>query len=203
LLLRPLSLIGVCSGKSSLLAAILRLLPEMSGLVQIDSVDTSDIDLSTLRRRIISIPQDFIHLPGSVRLNLDPFQQCADTQIESTLRQVKLWHKIASEHDLDAEFDPLQFSTGEKQLLSIARALLQREAQGTALVLMDEATSSLDGESEALIHRLLVEGFGGCTVINIAHRPASMQMADVVVSMEGGKIVRVGKAEDLAGSRFR
>jgi ATP-binding cassette subfamily C (CFTR/MRP) protein 1 len=185
------------SGKSTLLGAILRMIPETTGKIVIDSVDASQVDLWTLRRRLITIPQDFVHLPGSMRFNLDPFQQCSDNQIESSLKKVNLWSRFDPRNDLNSEFDSERFSSGEKQLLSLARAILQREAQQTALVLMDEATSSLDDDIEELVHKLLREEFKDCTVISIAHRAASIQRADLVVMMDGGRIVEVAEPKNL------
>jgi ATP-binding cassette, subfamily C (CFTR/MRP), member 1 len=186
-----------CSGKSSLVGSILRILPSISGEVVIDSISLIDISVRTLRRRIISVPQDFVYLPGSIRFNMDPFEQCSDTEIENALVKVNLWGKITSDGNLDSEFNSGEFSTGEKQLLSLARAVLQRKAQGTALVLMDEATSHMDEQTEYLMHQLLVDELNGCTIINVAHRPASLQRADLIVSMDSGRIVEVAKPKNL------
>jgi ATP-binding cassette subfamily C (CFTR/MRP) protein 1 len=135
-----------------------------------------------------------------LRFNLDPFDQCNSLDIENVLRKVGLWQKIISA-DLKSEFDPNTFSSGERQLLSLARAVLQCNAQRAALVLMDEATSSLDEETEDLVNKTLVDEFEGCTLISVAHRPSSIRMADLIVSMEGGKIVEVGRPRnfDFAG----
>jgi ATP-binding cassette, subfamily C (CFTR/MRP), member 1 len=187
------------SGKSSLFGAILRLLPTIDGEIYIDSIPTSQVDLWTLRRHIVSIPQDFVHVPGSMRFNMDPFLQCTDQQIQGVLSELKLWDKINDNGGLEAEFDHTQLSAGEKQLLSFARAVLQYRAQRMALILMDEATSSLDNETEALIHELITNEFKDSTVISVAHRQASIRRADVVVYMENGEIVKTGRSSNLQG----
>jgi ATP-binding cassette subfamily C (CFTR/MRP) protein 1 len=133
-----------------------------------------------------------------VRLNLDPFQQCTDDNIRNILQKVKLWNKITSGDDLDSEFDQSKFSVGESQLLSLARAILQYNAQRTRLILMDEATSSLDDETEELVHRLISEEFTGCTIISVAHRLETIRRASRVVVMDGGRILEVVEPENLS-----
>jgi ATP-binding cassette, subfamily C (CFTR/MRP), member 1 len=159
----------------------------------IDSISSAEVKLQTLRRRIISVPQEFVHLPGSVRLNMDPFEQCTDTQIEFALQKVKLLGKVNSDGGIASDFEPGNYSTGEKQLLSLARAVLQRKAQGTSLIVMDEATSHLDEETEGLMHQLFIEELCGCTIISVAHRPAFTEAADMVVFMDSGKIDEIAK----------
>jgi ATP-binding cassette subfamily C (CFTR/MRP) protein 1 len=124
-----------------------------------------------------------------MRLNLDPFNQCTDSQIESALRKVQLWHKIGTVNGLTESFNPKMFSTGEGQLLSLARAMLQHDAQRTALILLDEATSSLDDETDHLIQHLLAEEFKTSTVISVAHRPSAIKGADLVITLDEGEII--------------
>jgi ABC-type multidrug transport system fused ATPase/permease subunit len=136
-----------------------------------------------------------------VRLNLDPFQQCTDEEVVNILEKVRLWSKVVSSDDLDSDFDPFKFSVGELQLLSLARAILQYRGQRTRLILMDEATSSLDEGTELLVQKLVSEEFADCTVVSVAHRLETICRADRVVFMEGGRIVDVvepGKLRDKA-----
>ncbi|KAF2670819.1 putative multidrug resistance protein [Microthyrium microscopicum] len=183
------------SGKSTLFGALLRMLPSMNGEIKIDSIDTSRVELCTLRRRIVSITQDFVHLPGTIRLNLDPFQQCTDPDVQAILTKIHLHGKVVSLGGLESEFHISSFSTGELQLLSIARAVLQHNAQKTKLILVDEATSSLDENTANLVQNLIATEFSDSTVITIAHQADAIKRADKAVLLKNGTIERVGSPE--------
>lgn len=176
------------SGKSSLITTILRILPTSSGTITIDSVNVKDVPLSTLRQHIITIPQDFIHLPGSVRFNLDPFQRNNEMDIETALQKVGLWGTFSTREGLETTLTPDVVSGGQLKLLALARAVLQHTAQPSALLLLDEVTSNLDFETESMFFQILKEVFGGCTVISVAHRQQAIDAADSVVVMENGRI---------------
>jgi ABC-type multidrug transport system fused ATPase/permease subunit len=215
------------SGKSTLLTALLRGIPTVTGNIRIDGVSTSNVPLSLLRRRVITIPQDYVHIPGELRLGLDPWGLSSDTQIEAALRAVHLEHLLADGADadldpderrlppLDRELDVSALSHGQRQLLAAARASLQRAAQRTAVLLLDEAAGALDPAAEAAVAEALMgtgdraqggEGPGKCTVVCVSHRSATILAADVVAVMEAGEVVELGPPRELMrvdGSRLR
>jgi ABC-type multidrug transport system fused ATPase/permease subunit len=192
---------GICgrtgSGKSTLLSTLLRILDHSDGLIAIDSVDITTIPRPTLRRRLINVPQDTLHLPGSIRLNADPLGISTDTAIITAMEKVSLWTILAARGGLNADLQVDALSKGQQQLFALARAMLQRQVQGTKVLLMDEATSSMDAESERTIRRVMKEEFQGCTVLCIAHHLETILDMDVVLVMDGGKAVEIGPPKEL------
>ncbi|PNY24634.1 Multidrug resistance-associated protein 1 [Tolypocladium capitatum] len=182
--------IGICgrsgSGKSSFLASLFRMLDIRGGSIAIDSVDPKIIPLSTLRSRINAIPQDPFFLPGTVRLNADPYRTAPDASIIEALRRVQLWDKVQGIGGLDSELKPDSLSQGQKQLFSLARAMLRPRC---SIVVLDEVTSSLDFETEKLMLEVLQEAFNGCTIIAIAHRLETILGFDRVAVFDDGRVV--------------
>lgn len=185
------------SGKSSLMSTLLRILPVAEGSISIDSIPIDKVPLSTLRRRLITIPQDPVLLPGTVRLNLDPFHYQQDSEIIAALKKVGLWTLIEDRGGLDAEKENVTLSKGQQQLFAVARALVQRQAQSSAVVLLDEAMSSVDSNTERVMDTVLRDEFSMCTVICIAHRTETILGADVVAVLENGRVVELGSPEEL------
>jgi ABC-type multidrug transport system fused ATPase/permease subunit len=186
------------AGKSSLLAALLRTADVQGGCVRVDGVDTAALPLPALRRAITLVPQDAALFAGSVRRNLDALGERGDGEIEGALRAVGLSARLGGGGgalDLDARVAEggANFSAGERQLLSLARALLRR----TRLVLLDEATASIDAAGDALVQRAIKEHFKGATVITIAHRLQTVLDSDVIIVVEGGCVAEAGPPAQL------
>ena len=179
------------SGKSSLFTALLRLVEPERGRVVVDGVDTSTLRLGDLRAAVEVVPQDPVLLPGTLRDNLDPSGAYPDAAIIAALTKVGLADRLldADGQGLDVALaaDDGQLSAGERQLLCLARALLR----GAKLVLIDEATSHLDAETDVRIQRLLAVDFAAATVLTIAHRRETLASADRVVTLEGGRLAGV------------
>lgn len=181
--------IAVCgrtgSGKSSLVLALLRMIDLTEGTIVIDGIDISTVPRDLIRSKFVTVSQDVLSLPGTVRINADPFGQASDEQIIAALEQVELWKTISTRGGLDAIMDSGLFSHGQLQLFSFARAMLQ---DGSILIL-DEPTSSVDANTDELIQRLIRERFSSYTVIMIAHRLRSVLDFDKVLVLDGGKLV--------------
>lgn len=141
------------------------------------------------------MPQDPVILAGSLRLNVDPDTQSTDTVIKSTLERVGLTD-LLKRIQLDDEIGASSLSRGEQQLLAMATALVKRPHAGK-IVLLDEATSNLDGDRDATVQKLLREEFGGCTMVVVAHRLDTILDSDVIVVMDEGRIVEVGDPREL------
>ncbi|CAH0491864.1 unnamed protein product [Peronospora farinosa] len=171
------------AGKSSLVVALMRLVELDSGSIDIDGVDVGTIGLHELRSKISIIPQDPVLFSGTVRSNVDPFDQYTDEQIWTSLRRAHLAHVVTA---LDGPVDEKgsNFSVGERQLLCIARALLKR----SRIILMDEATASIDTETDRKIQRSIREEFRDCTCLTVAHRINTILDADRILVMDRGSV---------------
>ena len=176
-----------------MILTILRLLWIRSGSITIDGVDISTLPRSIVRTRITTIPQDPIFLPGSVRSNLDPHRYSTDEAITATLFRVGLWTIIESHGGLDTQVAKLPLSHGQKQMLCLARAMLAK----SKILILDEATSSLDVETEALLKDILVTEFEHSTVIAITHRMITTAGFDKAIVMDGGSVTSF----DVIGDR--
>ncbi|CEG39052.1 atp-binding cassette superfamily [Plasmopara halstedii] len=187
LLIHPQEKIGIVgrtgAGKSSLVVALMRLVELDSGSILIDGLDIGTIGLHELRNKISIIPQDPVLFSGTVRSNVDPFDQYTDEQIWTSLRRGHLAH-IVSALDSPVDEKGSNFSVGERQLLCIARALLKR----SRIILMDEATASIDTETDRKIQRSIREEFRDCTCLTIAHRINTILDADRILVMERGAV---------------
>ncbi|KAH9127149.1 hypothetical protein LEN26_004760 [Aphanomyces euteiches] len=182
----PRSKVGVVgrtgAGKSSLTTALLRLVELESGSISIDGVETATLPLRTLRRALAIIPQDPVLFSGSVRFNLDPSGVADDDALWQVVRRVHL-STISSLDDVVQERG-LNFSLGERQLVCIARALLKQ----SKVILMDEATASIDPNTDRLIQESMRDVFADCTTITIAHRLNTIVDADAVLVMDQGAV---------------
>lgn len=182
------------AGKSSLIVALMRLTELDGGRILIDDRDISTIGLHDLRGRLAIIPQDPVLFSGSVRFNLDPFDQYSDDQLWTSIKRVHLQRAVSS-LDAAVEEKGCNFSVGERQLLCIARALLQR----CKIILMDEATASIDSETDRKIQLSIREEFRDCTCLTVAHRLNTIMDTDRILVLDKGKVAEYGPPNELLG----
>jgi len=192
------------SGKSSLVSALMCLLPLSSGSVVIDDVPHTSVPLQHLRSQVACIPQQPYILAGSVRRSLDPGSNLSDANLCAALKRVKLWDvftsKVRSGSEkavLDESISPETLSLGQTQLLVLARTLLRHPRP--RILVLDEVTSSLDEFNDGLLQQCIREDFiqKGCTVIAVTHRVKGIMDFDQVVVLGAGKIQEIGNPNTL------
>ncbi|RPH95003.1 ABC transporter ATP-binding protein [candidate division KSB1 bacterium] len=185
------------SGKSTLANLIPRFYTPQQGRILIDGVLTDEITLRSLRRLVSTVSQDVFLFNESVRYNIAYGLECVDdARLNDVIRQAQAADFIAAlPHGLDTVVGErgTQLSGGQRQRIAIARALLRN----SPLLIFDEATSSLDSESERLIQRALELLFHDRTVIIIAHRQSSIRFADRVVVLDKGAVAAQGTHQEL------
>ncbi|RKK95508.1 hypothetical protein BFJ68_g14723 [Fusarium oxysporum] len=194
--------VGICgrtgSGKSSIFLAFLRILDSTSGSIIIDGISLSSVPRETIRSRLITLTQDQFVLPGTVRHNVDPLGIYSDVEIKEALRLVELYDSIERHGGLDASFDQDTLSHGQKQLFFLARTVLRKN--DGRIVLLDEATSSVDQKTEETITAVIESEFKDHTVVFITHRLDTIIDFDRVIVMDKGCVVELGEPKSLLAS---
>ncbi|TIA94369.1 hypothetical protein E3P81_00118 [Wallemia ichthyophaga] len=215
---KPGEKVGICgrtgSGKSTLVLCLNRILELESGLISIDGNDISELKLEALRSRMTTIPQEAQLFGGTLRENLDPFDEFTDDEIWEVLKRVKL----ASSMDLSvtslsesANIDRTSikslnekvaqsgknFSAGQRQLLALARGLLKLSHAKSNILLLDESTANLDSHSDEIIQRALRYDMDNVTILCVAHRLRTIADYDKILVLDAGRVVEYDTPANL------
>ncbi|XP_073506651.1 ATP-binding cassette sub-family C member 9 isoform X4 [Phyllobates terribilis] len=198
--IRPGQKVGICgrtgSGKSSLSLAFFRMVDIFDGKIVIDGMDIAKLPLHTLRSRLSIILQDPVLFSGSIRLNLDPECKCTDDRLWEALEIAQLKNLVkALPGGLDAMVTEggENFSVGQRQLFCLARAFVRK----SSILIMDEATASIDMATENILQKVVMTAFADRTVVTIAHRVHTILTADLVIVMRRGNILEYDTPESL------
>uniref|UniRef100_A0A7N9CTT4 Multidrug resistance-associated protein 4 n=1 Tax=Macaca fascicularis TaxID=9541 RepID=A0A7N9CTT4_MACFA len=174
------------AGKSSLISALFRL-SEPEGKIWIDKILTTEIGLHDLRKKMSIIPQEPVLFTGTMRKNLDPFNEHTDEELWNALQEVQLKETI---EDLPGKMDTelaesgSNFSVGQRQLVCLARAILRKNQ----ILIIDEATANVDPRTDELIQKKIREKFAHCTVLTIAHRLNTIIDSDRIMVLDSGRL---------------
>ncbi|GMM44324.1 hypothetical protein DAPK24_008990 [Pichia kluyveri] len=186
--IKPNEKIGICgrtgAGKSTIMTALYRLSEIECGEMTIDGVNISEIGLFKLRSKLAIIPQDPVLFKGTIRSNLDPFEETDEYVLQNAL-DLACGTENSEKFSLDSivEEDGTNYSLGERQVIALCRALI-RESK---ILILDEATSSVDYETDARIQNTIAQGFKDCTILCIAHRLRTILNYDRILVMDKGE----------------
>ncbi|KAJ0103688.1 hypothetical protein Patl1_03994 [Pistacia atlantica] len=188
------------SGKSTLIQTLFRIVEPAAGQIMIDGINISSIGLHDLRSRLSIIPQDPTMFEGTVRSNLDPLEEYTDEQIWEALDKCQLGDEVRKkEEKLDSKVteNGENWSMGQRQLVCLGRVLLKK----SKVLVLDEATASVDTATDNLIQQTLRLHFSDCTVITVAHRITSVIDSNMVLLLNHGLIEEYDSPSKLLGNK--
>ncbi|KAM5532133.1 hypothetical protein V8D89_014226 [Ganoderma adspersum] len=194
------------AGKSSLLQALFRVVNLTSGKIEIDGTNIAQVGLETLRGRLALVPQESLLFKGtrcfSPEYHRDPLNTRTDAELLDSLKRAWLLPRVGppdsaseSKFSLDSQVsdEGSNYSAGEKQLLALCRALVKN----SRIIVLDEATSSVDVETDAKIQRTIQTEFGSSTLLCVAHRLNTIVYYDRILVMDGGRVAEFDAPLDL------
>ncbi|KAI5953221.1 hypothetical protein KGF54_002592 [Candida jiufengensis] len=192
------------AGKSSLTLALFRIIESTNGCIIMDSIKANEIGLYDLRNNLNIIPQDSNCLEGTIRENLDPLNEHSDEELWEVLKLSQLKEFVSNLTTKTNEIENSglnamiyesgsNLSSGQKQLLSLSRALLKK----TQILVLDEATSSIDTTTDSLIQKTIRKEFNDKTIITIAHRLNTILDSDKILVLDQGKVMEFDSPKNL------
>lgn len=188
------------AGKSSLTLALLRFLEPQSGSIYVDGLDLAAVRLHNVRSRIGIIPQDPVIFAGTVREVLDPFDQYDDQELRDAIEKIVEDKDYASDSlkDIFSLSSSIaeggrNLSQGQRQVMCLARAIVSRPK----ILIMDEATASVDMESDARIQRSIRQDIHDCTLLVIAHRLSTIADFDRILVLDQGTVAEFDRPSVL------
>uniref|UniRef100_A0A3Q7HWH9 ABC-type xenobiotic transporter n=1 Tax=Solanum lycopersicum TaxID=4081 RepID=A0A3Q7HWH9_SOLLC len=184
------------SGKTTLISALFRLVEPTEGMIIIDGINISTIGIHDLRSSLSIIPQDPTLFSGTVRYNLDPLSEHTDQEIWEVLRKCQLQDVVQQKEGRlysSVSQDGSNWSMGQRQLFCLGRALLKRRK----ILVLDEATASIDNTTDSIIQKTIRTEFEDCTVITVAHRIPTVMDCTMVLAISDGKLVEYDKPMKL------
>ncbi|XP_075053196.1 multidrug resistance-associated protein 1-like [Mixophyes fleayi] len=184
------------AGKSTLTNCLFRIVERAGGKIVVDGIDIATLGLHDLRSKLNIIPQDPVLFSGTLRMNLDPLEKHSDTHLWEALEMCdlktfvqslpkKLYHEISEGGE--------NLSVGQRQLICLARALLRK----TKILVLDEATASIDMETDNIVQNTIRKVFVDCTVLTIAHRLHTVLDSERVLVLDGGRVVEFDEPQRL------
>ncbi|XP_041917197.1 ATP-binding cassette sub-family C member 8-like [Alosa sapidissima] len=200
--IRPGQKVGICgrtgSGKSSFSLALFRMVDTFEGQIIVDGINIAKLPLQILRSRFSIILQDPFMFSGTIRFNLDPERKASDRMLWEALEIAQLMPVVKA---LPGGLDSMvteggeNFSQGQRQLFCLARAFVRK----SSILIMDEATASIDMATESILQKVVMTAFADRTVVTIAHRVNTILNSDVVIVMKRGVIVEYDEPGVLLG----
>ncbi|GLT58340.1 hypothetical protein SLA2020_312400 [Shorea laevis] len=184
------------SGKSTLISALFRLVEPASGKILIDGLDICSMGLKDLRMKLSIIPQEPTLFRGSIRTNLDPLGLYTDDEIWKALEKCQLKETVSNlpnKLDSSVSDEGENWSVGQRQLFCLGRVLLKRNK----ILVLDEATASIDSATDGILQRIIREEFLECTVITVAHRVPTVLDSDMVMVLSYGELVEYDEPSKL------
>ena len=198
------------SGKSTIALCLFRILEAKEGKIYIDDVDISQIGLKKLRSNITIIPQDPTLMEGSLKFNIDPLNNHTEKEIEDVMREIGFWYicernleenknKPDNEKGLNMIITENggNISIGERQLICITRAILRK----SKIIIMDEATASIDVNTENIIQKAINNLLKDSTILTIAHRIKTVLNSDRILVLDKGQVVEFDKPKFLLANK--